>query len=283
MKTISGNLLAHIQGRVTTTAMLWTITRRDGEVVRLTDHDRPITYDGATYTPVNSFTRTDIAASAGLAVDNVELVALIDSDNITAEDLRGGKFRDAAFIARELNYEAPADGAITLRCGTLGESTLEGEVVTVDFRGLAQKLQQNVGRLYSRRCDADLGDSRCTVNIAALTETDSVASAVSRAAFIAATLARPDGYFNFGLASWTSGANAGLAMEVKRWTSATKTVELFIPMPYTVAAGDSFSIYPGCDKNFSTCRDTFANAPNFRGFHLAPGRDQAMRYPDSPY
>ena len=35
----------------------------------------------------------------------------------------------------------------------------------------------------------------------------------------------------------------------------------------------------GCNKNFATCRDRFANAVNFRGEPYLPGNDLLTRYP----
>ena len=35
----------------------------------------------------------------------------------------------------------------------------------------------------------------------------------------------------------------------------------------------------GCDKRFSTCRGTFANVANFRGFPHMPGNDFVIRIP----
>jgi cell wall-associated NlpC family hydrolase len=43
--------------------------------------------------------------------------------------------------------------------------------------------------------------------------------------------------------------------------------------------GDAFTIRPGCDKSFATCRAKFANSINFRGFPYVPGTDQVLRYP----
>lgn len=37
----------------------------------------------------------------------------------------------------------------------------------------------------------------------------------------------------------------------------------------------------GCDRQLSTCRDRFANVPNFRGFPHIPGNDFVLRYPRS--
>jgi uncharacterized phage protein (TIGR02218 family) len=41
--------------------------------------------------------------------------------------------------------------------------------------------------------------------------------------------------------------------------------------------GDAFRIAAGCDKRFSTCREKFANAVNFRGFPHMPGNDFVLR------
>jgi hypothetical protein len=35
----------------------------------------------------------------------------------------------------------------------------------------------------------------------------------------------------------------------------------------------------GCDRALATCRDRFANVPNFRGFPHIPGNDFVLRYP----
>ena len=32
-----------------------------------------------------------------------------------------------------------------------------------------------------------------------------------------------------------------------------------------------YDLYRGCDKTFETCRDTFSNSVNFRGFPYIPG------------
>ena len=46
-----------------------------------------------------------------------------------------------------------------------------------------------------------------------------------------------------------------------------------------IAAGDTFAVTAGCDKQFATCRAKFANAVNFRGFPHMPGNDFVAAYP----
>ena len=57
--------------------------------------------------------------------------------------------------------------------------------------------------------------------------------------------------------------------------------ELFLSMPFPIQKGDTFTAYPGCDRYFSTCKESFNNVVNFRGFPYIPGRDSVSRYPDS--
>ena len=45
-----------------------------------------------------------------------------------------------------------------------------------------------------------------------------------------------------------------------------------------IAVADAFTVTAGCDKRFVTCRDTFDNVVNFRGFPHIPGNDFVARY-----
>lgn len=81
--------------------------------------------------------------------------------------------------------------------------------------------------------------------------------------------------------SFTSGANAGRAMEVKRHAlgSGIVSIELWQTMSQAVLAGDAFTVTPGCDKLFATCKAKFNNAVNFRGYPYMPGNDAVMAGP----
>ncbi|MFQ5774205.1 MAG: DUF2163 domain-containing protein [Kiloniellaceae bacterium] len=96
----------------------------------------------------------------------------------------------------------------------------------------------------------------------------------------------PDALLTGGLITFLDGAspgpaNAGLKMEVKSWSLATKTIALFLPMPFAVASGDAVTVQAGCDKSLAVCRDTFDNVENFRGEPFVPGNDLLFRTPDA--
>jgi uncharacterized phage protein (TIGR02218 family) len=89
-----------------------------------------------------------------------------------------------------------------------------------------------------------------------------------------------DGSFTAGKLTFTAGANAGLAVEIKvhRVDEGGVLIELWQQMPEPIAEGDTFTVTAGCDKRFATCRDRFDNIVNFRGFPHIPGNDFVVSY-----
>jgi hypothetical protein len=83
------------------------------------------------------------------------------------------------------------------------------------------------------------------------------------------------GWFNRGIVAFTSGANAGRAMEIKSHThrAGMVEIELWQPMGEPIAIGDMITATAGCDKRIETCAARFANAVNYRGFPHMPGND----------
>ena len=83
MQQITETLAAHLAGEVTTLATCWRIARRDGMQHYFTDHDRDITVDGHQYSARTGIVPSAVTSQAGLAVDNLELEGLLDSETIT--------------------------------------------------------------------------------------------------------------------------------------------------------------------------------------------------------
>jgi uncharacterized phage protein (TIGR02218 family) len=146
------------------------------------------------------------------------------------------------------------------------------------------RLNEESGRLYTATCSADLGDARCTVDLGnpAFHGSGTVAALAGASAFRASGLGSfDDAVFTAGKLTFTSGANAGFAVEVKTHRLALDGVliELWQKAPEPIAVADAFTVTAGCDKRFSTCRDRFANGVNFRGFPHIPGNDFVIGYP----
>lgn len=281
MKTLPDGLQDHLDGGATTLCWCWKLTRRDGQVAGFTDHDKSVTFDGVTYGAASGFTASEVQSLLDLAVDNLTLAGALSSSSLNEDDLARGLYDNAAIEIWRVNWAAP-DQRVLMRKGNIGQVTRSGSAFQAELRGLAHILNQPVGRAYGHLCDADLGDARCALSLAALTHAGSVTQVYDARRFAVAGLeAFADDYFTGGKLDFTSGANAGFAMEVKQHgrAGADITIELWQALSAPVAPGDAFTVSAGCDKQFSTCKTKFSNAANFRGFPFMPGNDAVMAAP----
>ena len=280
MKLLPPALQNHLDTGATTLAWCWRLTRRDGTRLGFTDHDRDLAFDGTTFAAATGFTATEIRDAVGLSVDNLEVESALSADSLNEDDLAAGLFDDAGIEIWRVNWADTAQ-RVLMRSGSIGEVRRSGPAFAAEVRGLAHYLQQPKGRLFQYGCDADLGDDRCGVDLddPAFRGTGTVIAAASNRQFTASGLETFEAnWFTRGLVTFTSGANAGRAQEVKRHTLAgtTATIELWQPMALDIAAADTFTITAGCDKRFATCQAKFANAVNFRGFPHMPGNDYIL-------
>lgn len=164
MKSVSGAFATHLAGEALTLATMWRVVRRDGEVFTFTDHDRDIVYGGDTYVATIGYQRAAISSGADLAVDETELLGLIDAASINERELRAGVWDHAEVRIFIVNWAALSQGEIRCRRGTLGEVICRDDgSFRAELRGLAQPLQQMVGGYYQAECRADLGDARCKI------------------------------------------------------------------------------------------------------------------------
>lgn len=258
----------------------WKIARNDGATQGFTDHDTSIAFGGTTYEAASGFTASDVQSSLGLAVDNLTVVGALNSDTINERDLASGLYDDASIEIWRVNWNAP-DQRVLMRKGSLGEVQRGRTAFQAEVRGLAHILNQPVGRAFGYSCDADLGDARCTIALdnAAFAGSGIVTTVDdNRRLTVSGLESFADGWFTNGKLTFTSGANAGRAMEVKRHgvSSLGVSIELWQPMSEGIALSDAFAIAAGCDKQFATCKARFNNAANFRGFPYMPGNDAVV-------
>ncbi len=286
MKTFPVGMQAHLDTRATSLCYCWKLARAVGPVLGFTDHDRALSFDGIIFEAVTGFEASAIETALGLNVDDLDALGALNSAMLNEADLAAGRFDNAPIEIYRVNWSNVSQ-RVMLRKGNLGEISRSGKAFRAEVRGLAHHLNQPLGRLYQYGCDVDLGSAKCSadLNSAAFKGTGVVSVPVvadSRRVFNASGLGGfANDWFARGKLSWSSGANAGLAMEVKLHTLAASVVsiELWQSMPEAVVIGDGFSVTAGCDKQFATCQAKFSNGINFRGFHMMPGNDWIQAYP----
>ena len=283
MRIIPSALQAKLDSGATTLCRCWRLTRRDGTVQGFTDHDRDIALDGVTCRAGTGLAASEATQNQGLAVSATDMFGALADDTLNEDDLAAGLY-DAAGVEVWLVDWSEPELRVLLAKGALGEVRREGLAFTAELRGLAHRLAEESGRRYTATCSADLGDARCGIDLddPAYRGEGTLATLTGISAFTASGLdGFADGWFAAGRLAWSTGANAGLAVEVKlhRSDGAGVALELWQAMPHALGIGDTFVVTAGCDKRFATCRDRFANSVNFRGFPHIPGNDFIVAYP----
>jgi uncharacterized phage protein (TIGR02218 family) len=270
VKDISPELLAHYASGTTTLATCVKAAPLMGQPIGTTTHDRDLFIDGVLYVAAHGHIGSEIESSAQLNPDNLEIEGFLASPAITEEDIHSGVWDYATIEMFEVNVEDLTMGKNILRSGTLGEVKGGRSKFTAELRGLMQAYSRRIIRLTTQDCTADLGDSRCKVDLAAWTVTGTVGSVSDNRVISDGARGEADDYFTGGKITFTTGLNEGLSMEIKQ--SAAGTLTLHERMPFEIAADDAYTASAGCSKRaFEDCRDRFNNYINFRGFPDVPG------------
>lgn len=279
MKTIPPALAEVLASGVTTLATCWRIRRPDGTVLGFTDHDRTLTYAGVDHQAATGFSASEAVARADLSVGGQEVDGALSADVLTAADIEAGLYDGATVEVDLVDWSAPSR-RLRLRTGVIGEIVRLDGAFRAEIRSAAHALDAPRGRLYQHRCDADLGDARCRVSVAAHAAVV-VAVADRRRLTVVGLEAFAEGRFDRGSVGFTSGACAGRTSEIKvhRIDGGTIELELWRTPTDAIAPGDRLDVRFGCDKLFETCRDRFDNAVRFRGFPHIPGNDFLVASP----
>ena len=123
------------------------------------------------------------------------------------------------------------------------------------------------------QCGNTAYDANCTLVRATYTTagTVSAATATTVRATTAGIVAKADGYYNLGVIAFTSGALNGLLFSVATFThTSPATFNMALPFGTQPQAGDTFNVYPGCDRTYATCDSRFSNLTHHRGFPHIP-------------
>ncbi len=259
---------------MTTHAICWRVDREDATVEGYTDHDRDLLIGGLTYKRSAGFVPSAVERQTDLTTDNQQVVGVLDESNLSAGDILNGIYDGARVTITLVDWSTLAVVS-TLLVGHLGKVQIAGNRYTAELSSIEAELQKPIGRVVTLKCLYDFGDSDCGYVLTPdAGQVDSVSTA--KRVFVDAALAQADDYYNGGKVTWTTGANAGRTMDVKRYVAVTDTVELFEPMPDDILPGDDYDIYQGCDKTMETCTATFSNGVNFGGFPYVPGRSNLI-------
>ncbi|MFN3319585.1 MAG: DUF2163 domain-containing protein [Allorhizobium sp.] len=284
MKGLPQALADHLATGETTLCRAWRVTCRDGFRLGFTEHDQKLTFDDTVFEPGTGFAATEASVASGLSAPGAEVRGGFSSETITEADLAAGRYDGARVELFLVNWQAADEQHALMSVQEIGEVNRAGPGFSAELRSFAHRLQQPEGRIYNRRCDADLGDSKCRVEMGVANRSASAVVAEVLSADRLTVLGLPDlpeGHFRLGHLRFDDGVLSGRRLAIEEsgaGTGGLVTLRLWLPLEARPAEGDAVTLTVGCDKSFATCREKFGNQLNFRGFPHMPGSDFAYSY-----
>lgn len=265
-------------------ADLYTFTLVNGTVLRYTNTDFDINHNGNIYSSKNAgIARSEMSWQTGLSVDDVT-VELNPGQN----DLIGGvkmvqAFRSGTFDGAEIQLDMAfyTEGwnnepliLEKLFVGNVDVEEVSGSYVKLSVKSLTELLNTNFpANIYQTACQYALYGAGCKVLTDAYSE-HSVLLTGSTKKELFVRLTRPDGYYQNGVILFKSGKNINIKKSVKFYESGK--IVLSTPLQHQPQINDAFTIYAGCDKTISMCKNKFNNLDNFSGTPFIPAADSSL-------
>lgn len=265
----SESFWTHYGGRGTTVCLFGKITAPSywgGESIGFTSGTRNV-YLAAhdlTFYASPGINPTVVEMVAGTESASVESILQFSSNAITEEDLEAGKWNYAKLELWLMNYEAFGMGEFVVYSGYLGDVTNAQTYFKAEAVGGHSLLKKKYGNVTARICRLKTGVGQCQLDLNGITSDGFLITNTLNTASVTdkynLVLDRdedvPDDFYNHGLITALSGANAGLSREVKQGTgfgTPSVNVTLRRTFPFPITPGQDFAMRIGDDKTLQRC------------------------------
>lgn len=248
--------------------------------LRYTSHDQNIPWGGNLYQSI-LISRSQIREQVGIEVGQLtvnisprptDLVLGVPFTQAVVRGLLDGA-RCVLNRAFAPNWSSPITGVMERFSGKVSEAEPTRFDIQLMIKNDLELLDAKLPRrFYGPGCIHTLFDASCGKSKAAYAVSGTVSGSPTVTS-VPSGLSNPDGYFALGTVTFTSGPNSGVTRSVKSYASGT--LVLAAPLPVAPAAGNTFTAYPGCDKQLTTCVSKFSNRVNFRGHPYIPKPETA--------
>ncbi len=258
---------------------IYDITLGTGEKLYLTPYGGTYTklpkIDGNEYQTV-PITRTKVSYHTDLQVDTVDISLGIHAFTISGktiiEAIQLGWFDNAEVIINIINPAMVTEKREIFR-GQVGKGIkFNRKTAKPSVTSTLDMLKQTIPKIiYQEQCNHRLFDSYCGLSKASYKQTGTADTGSTKTKIIDAVFnyaTNPSGYFILGEIKMTSGDNNGVSRTIRLHNDGN--AEVYHPFDFDVAAGDTFEVYPGCDKSGKTCDEKFNNYVNSLAFEYIP-------------
>lgn len=280
--------------------LLIDLTLPTGQVYHWTSGEVPLNgvtlyYNGSTFGPFNYATGMNIVKSsihqkAGLEAGSAKIALIPQGDAFGGPPVvagypimqaaRYGFLQGASMLISKAFFNAPqytggqidvSPGAMGYLLGTVQDLEVDRFFVDVDIEDFLSVLgiQQMPKPVFGVGCWHQVYDPGCALIRANFTVSGAIATAGDGAHFTT-NLTQADGYFGLGGITMTSGAANGQSANVASYVHASGALSTVTPFSAVPSPGDTFTVWPGCDRQQATCTTKFNNLVHFAGIPYPP-------------
>lgn len=264
-----------LSGESISVAELFKFTLKDATEVFFTSFEEDITFDSDLYA-AGVIWRTRSIKDIDMSVGEITVTVPADDSYFDTDDVLNLRILDYATL--EI-YQVDRDNLANYRLnfkGVMSTVNINDEVLEMVIRNNLNLLKNLMPRRkYSEGCPHAFGDTECTLIIDSLKVSSTTEAGSDTITIVDTALTEDDNYWRGGYVEMTSGSDSGLKREVKAFTAATDTVDLLRPFPNTTL-GETYDIFPHCEKNFDRCDVDFANSIHFGGFQNIPRPEEVL-------
>ena len=275
MKPVSPELLTLLSTRVFFAVDLYTFELIDGSVVRYCGGDQDIWANGFHYPAGGQtgpyFDRKDnkakITWQTGVQACTLVFDVIPGSAEINGEafldTVRKGNFDGATVTLERVfmpTYGDTRRGTVIYFVGRVAEIDSGRSIATFSVNSHTELMNLTLPRnVYQPGCVNSLGDAACLATIPS--STGVVTSGSTQGVVNASSIANGSGSeFNLGKITFSSGILNGQSFSVHTVTFGSPIVISIVGfLPTAPSAGDTFTIYYGCDKTFGQPVSTTGN------------------------
>jgi uncharacterized phage protein (TIGR02218 family) len=278
MRQLHPEFAAHLAGDCTTLCTCWAVALSDGRVLGFTDHDEALAFDDTLFEPESGFTGSEVETRTGLSTDGFDIAGALSSSRIEITDIEAGRYDGAEVTVQTVNWRTPSQRVIVHQV-RIGRIKLRGEAFVAELVSATADLGRTRGRIFSKLCDARLGDERCGFALSSAPHllTATVTGVAGSQLTLSSAAPPSDDWFIDGECRSPKLPCGYLRISAQK----PGVVALDIRLSGDATAldvGDSVMLVAGCDKRFATCKLKFANTLDFQGFPHLPGNDAAYGY-----
>jgi uncharacterized phage protein (TIGR02218 family) len=279
MKQVSDELISYLgSAKEFFMCDLYEITLQSGLVYRYASYDQDIAVSGVKYSHKGPhFKRSQIKLSSGISVDKLTITVYSDTSDLISgtpmmQVAHNGGFDEAELSLYRCFMSAPGVvvGAVEMFGGYVDVDNGGGLEMKWVVKSGVQKLNVDYPlRKYYPTCPYSIYNTGCSLSLSAYITVGTITGVSSYQDFNT-TVSKADGYYEQGGIEFTSGTLSGVSAPVESSYLTNGRIVMSIPMDDSPAVGDTFKIYPGCDKTPATCKSKFNNFSRNRATPYIP-------------